>query len=677
MPQARQLAAIMFTDIVGYTAMMQANEQKAVAVIKHYNSTLEKLVGQFNGQVVNYYGDGSLCIFPSATDAANCSLELQKELKADPGVPLRIGIHIGEVFFENEKALGDGVNVASRIQSLGQENTILVSAEFYDKIKNNSSFSTISLGQFDLKNVAKPLEVFALSNEGLFVPQRGKIEGKLKKKSGRRRIITATSLIILFCTAVFFIYETFFAGKAEPGSNDQSIAVLPFVDMSPDKDQEYFSDGMSEELLNLLSKIQGLKVISRTSSFSFKGKNLDVRKIGGALGVAHILEGSVRKSGNTIRITAQLIEVMNGTHLWSETYDREMQDVFALQDEISKMIVDVLKITLTGKPANQVARGFTKNTEAYEDYLKGRYHWNTRTDEGIKKAIGYFEDAIKKDANYAAAYSGLADTYLTLYDYELMSFDESTAKAKDAAQRALKINKNLAEAHNSLAHIDLHEWKWESAEEGFREAIALDPAYVLAHHWYALCLTALGKANEAVDQMKKARDLDPLSTRINADLGMACLAAGSYDEAITQEQKTMELNPKAGGPYWIRGMAYQQKKMYSEAIKDYRHVLEIYPGDPNYLAALGHVYASSGNTAAAQKVLDTLFMVNKQVPVSPFFFALVYAGLNDKENALKWLEKACEEKSGSVRYLKMEPRLQNLRDKPRYIALMKKIGLQK
>ena len=678
MPQSRQLAAIMFTDIVGYTAMMQANEQKAVAVIQHYNSALEKLVGQFNGQVLNYYGDGSLCIFHSATDAAHCSLAVQKELKNDPEVPLRIGLHIGEVFFEHEKALGDGVNVASRIQSLGQENMILVSSEFYDKIKNNSSFSTISLGQFNFKNVDKPLEVFALTNEGLFIPQRSKMEGKLKKKSGKRRIIIAASLLILFCVVGFLIYKTFFTGRAESGSNDQSIAVLPFVDMSPAKDQEYFSDGMSEELLNLLSKIQGLKVISRTSSFSFKGKNLDVRKIGENLGVANILEGSIRKSGNTIRITAQLIEVGNGTHLWSETYDRELQDVFAIQDEISKMIVDILKLKLTGKQANLLARGgFTKNPEAYEDYLKGRYHWNLRTDEDIKKAIGYFKDAIGRDSNYAAAYSGLADTYLTLYDYGLMSIDESTSKAKDAAQRALKINENLAEAHNSLAHINLHEWKWKSAEEGFRKAIALDQSYVLAHHWYALCLTAIGKTNEAVTQMEKARELDPLSTRINADLGMAYLSAGRYDEAIEQELKTLELNPKSAGARWIRGMAYQQKKMFEQAIKDYQSALELSPNNPNFLAALGHVYASSGNTSAAHNILDTLFVENKKEPVSPFFFALVYAGLNDKENALKWLEKAYEEKSGSVRYLKMEPRLQNLRNEPRYSELMKKIGLEK
>src|SRR4030095_7313049 len=208
MTQSRQLAAIMFTDIVGYTAMMQADEQKAVAVIKHYNSTLEKLVHQFNGQVLNYYGDGSLCIFSSATDAVTCSLALQKELKDEPGVPLRIGLHIGEVFFEAAKALGDGVNVASRIQSLGQENTILVSGEIYDKIKNNSSFSTISLGQFHFKNLDKPLEVFALTNEGLFIPKRSKMEGKLKRKTGTRRIIIA-SFVILFFAAGFFIYKTY------------------------------------------------------------------------------------------------------------------------------------------------------------------------------------------------------------------------------------------------------------------------------------------------------------------------------------------------------------------------------------------------------------------------------------------------------------------------------------
>src|SRR5688572_8937959 len=222
MTQARQLAAIMFTDIVGYTAIMQTDEQKAVAIIKHYNSSLEKLVHQYDGQVLNYYGDGSLCIFHNATDAANCSMDLQKELKNNPGVPLRIGLHIGEVFFEEEKALGDGVNLASRIQSLGQENNILVSGEFYDKIKNNSAFSVVSLGQFEFKNVTKPLEVLALCNEGLSIPRRSKMDGKLRKKSRLKQLIVATSLI-LFCAAVFFIGKTFLPGESVAASNEQSI----------------------------------------------------------------------------------------------------------------------------------------------------------------------------------------------------------------------------------------------------------------------------------------------------------------------------------------------------------------------------------------------------------------------------------------------------------------------
>jgi len=273
--QSRQLAAIMFTDIVGYTAIMQQNEEKAVAVIKHYNSVLEKWVSHFNGQVLNYYGDGSLCIFSSATDAVNCSLAVQKDLKSEPVVPLRIGLHIGEVFFEDAKALGDGVNVASRVQSLGQENTILVSEEIYDKIKNNPSVVAVSLGHFDFKNVGKSMEVFALTNEGLFVPKRKKMKGKLKKKNVQKRNIIAALSLIIIVAAIFFIYTNPFNNNDKV--SDKSIAVLPFVDMSAGKDQEYFSDGLSEELLDLLSKIPELKVIGRTSSFSFKGKNEDLR----------------------------------------------------------------------------------------------------------------------------------------------------------------------------------------------------------------------------------------------------------------------------------------------------------------------------------------------------------------------------------------------------------------
>ncbi|HET9746527.1 MAG TPA: adenylate/guanylate cyclase domain-containing protein, partial [Chitinophagaceae bacterium] len=370
MPQGRQLAAIMFTDIVGYTAMMQADEQKAVAVIKHYNATLEKFVSQYHGQVVNYYGDGSLCIFPSATDAANCSLAVQEELKNEPVVPLRIGLHIGEVFFEDAKALGDGVNVASRVQSLGQANTILVSAEFYDKISNNSTFTSVSLGDFNFKNVTKPLQVFALTNAGLSVPQRKSIEGKLDPRKKNKKIVIVFFLIALLAAAGFFSYKTFIVPKSVSKPKDKSIAVLPFTDMSPAKDQEYFSDGLSEELIAAFAKIPDLKVAGRTSSFSYKGMNKDLKAIGDELGVSTILEGSLRKSGNQLRITAQLINTDDGFNIWGDTYEVELTEIFGVQDKITKAIISALNVHLLNNKEPEATA--STGPDAYSNYLKAR-----------------------------------------------------------------------------------------------------------------------------------------------------------------------------------------------------------------------------------------------------------------------------------------------------------------
>src|SRR5688500_12960575 len=429
--QSRQLAAIMFTDIVGYTAMMQQNEDKAVAVIKHYNASLEKWVTHFNGQILNYYGDGSLCIFSSATDAVNCSIEIQKELKTEPAVPLRIGLHIGEVFFEDAKALGDGVNVASRVQSIGQENTILVSEEIYDKIKNNTSVIAKSLGYFDFKNVGKPMEVFALTNEGLFVPHRKKMQGKLKRKNvEKRNLIVLFSLILLFIAA-FFIYKKIFEKNDDPGI-DKSIAVLPFVDMSAGNDQEYFSDGLSEELLNLLSKITELKVIGRTSSFSFKGKNEDLRSIGQKLGVAHILEGSVRKDGNKIRVTAQLIRAIDGSHLWSETYDREMEAIFKLQDEIARAVVKEMKVKLLTAQSRSNVAG---NVEAYNLILQGNYFFDKLDKDNVAKAIDFYNQALSIDSTDARAWAKLANA---VSRQSFQNYIDQTTGYEKARHAALK-----------------------------------------------------------------------------------------------------------------------------------------------------------------------------------------------------------------------------------------------
>ena len=686
MSQSRQLAAIMFTDIVGYTTLMGNDEEKAFQWLQKNRELQRPVIEQHNGRWIKELGDGVLASFHSVSDAVHAAVKIQQECNSSNEFQLRIGIHLGEVLFENDDVFGDGVNIASRLQALAPPGGIWISESVHNNVSNKKEFETDFVKTETLKNVKEALRIYQLKAEGVvsLKPEAIAAERTLppvRRLTYKKAWLVAT-VAVIFIGAGYFIYSSL--NKNKEGDNTgaigeiakSSIAVLPFVNMSNDSEQEYFSDGMSEELLNLLAKVPDLKVISRTSSFSFKGKNQDVRTIGGALGVANILEGSVRKSGNMIRITAQLIETKNGTHVWSETFDREIKDVFAIQDEISRMIVSNLKIKLLDEQASRLAKRNTENPDAFEDYLKGRYYWNKRTDDGLRKAIVHFESAIKKDPKYAAAYSGLSDVYVTLFDYDILSFEESTRKAKQAAQKALEIDKDLAEANNSLAHINLHDWRWKEAEDGFKRALALDPGYVLAYHWYALCLTALGRSNEAVEQMKIARELDPLSVRISADLGMALLSAGRYDEAIRQEEKTMELDSNARTPYWIRGMAYQQKNMFDEAIKDYSQALKRSPGNSNFIAALGHAYASIGNIAEAQKCLDTLMVQHKEYPIS-FFIALVYAGLNDKQNAINWLEKACDERSGSVRYLKMEPRLGNLRNEPRYAMLMKKVGLEK
>jgi TolB-like protein/class 3 adenylate cyclase len=461
--QSRQLAAIMFTDIVGYTAMMQADEKMAVAVIKHYNTALEKLVTQFNGQVLNYYGDGSLCIFSSATDSVNCSLEVQTELRTDPVVPLRSGLHIGEVFFENEKALGDGVNVASRVQSLGQENTILISEEVHNKIKNNTSISAASLGHFEFKNVGKSMEVFALTNEGLSIPKRKKMEGKLKKKNLQKRNIIAALSFILLIVAAFFIYKN---DKAA----DKSIAVLPFVDMSAGKDQEYFSDGLSEELLNLLAKIPELKVIGRTSSFSFKGKNEDLRSIAQKLGVAHLLEGSVRKDGNKIRVTVQLIKADDGSHLWSETYDRDLEGLFKLQDEIAGAVVKQLKLKLLAIPSTTAS----SNIEVYNLMLQGNYFYDKLDKENVSKAIDFYNQALAIDSNDARAWGKLANAISRQAWQNYIDQNPGYEKARQAALKAISLDNTLAVGYLELADIKLyHDFDWKGAEETYQKALGL------------------------------------------------------------------------------------------------------------------------------------------------------------------------------------------------------------
>jgi TolB-like protein/Flp pilus assembly protein TadD len=453
-----------------------------------------------------------------------------------------------------------------------------------------------------------------------------------------------------------------------------SIAVLPFANLSNDPEQEYFSDGIAEELMSALARFNTLKVAARASAFSFKGKDPDLHQIGSALNVATVLEGSVHKAGDRVRIRVQLSDVATGYQLWSETYDRKMTDIFAVQDEITSRIIDALQIRLRGESSRPAAASQLADPEVYEIVLRGRYHWNQRTPEGFTKAAELFQEATRRAPQYAPAWSGLADVYLSQFDYGLLSWQESTMRARAAATKALELDDTSAAAHTSVAHILLHEWQWHEAEQHFRRAFELDPAYTLALHWYALCLTALGRVDEAVDAMRRAQRLDPLSVRINGDLGAALLAAGRYDEAIAQEGRTLEIAPDAAGPRWIRGMAFEQLGRYDEAEKDMKFVFDAWQGDAPIKGSLGHLYAVSGRQAEARKLLSELTTQPGAKDIA-FYAALICAGLKDTDKSLTWLERAVEERSGSVRYLKIDPRLARLRGEPRYRDLMQRVGL--
>ena len=677
MSQSRQLAAIMFTDIVGYTTMMQQNENKAVAAIKHYNATLEKWVAHYNGRLLNFYGDGSLCSFSSATDAVNCSIEIQKELRTDPVVPLRIGLHIGEVFFEQEKALGDGVNVASRIQSLGQENTILISAEIHDKIKNNPSITTVSLGHFDFKNVSKPLEIFALTNDGLFVPQRKSIQGKLQKKKSRKKNLAIGVVLLILPAAAFIIYQNLVPGK-ETALKEKSIAVLPFTDMSRNKDQEYFSDGLTEDIITQLAKINSLKVISRTSVMQYKKKSKSIREIGNELGADVVLEGSVQQSGDQVRITAQLINASTDEHLWAESYDRLMKDIFTIQTDIANQIAKALKAKLTVQEKQQIEKKYTENAEAYQLYLRGRYYWNNRSEESIKKGIEFFKKAIEIDSSYALAYAGLGDSYLMLGVHSIARPADCFPAARRFAEKALQLDPSLAEAYATLLDINIHYyWDLDAAENYFRKAVEANPYYASAYHWHSEVLILRKQYEAALQESKTALEIDPYSLIINSQYGKHLSYSGKLSMAVEQLLKTIEYDSTFVLTFWQLGIVYTEMKQFDKALFYLHKAVELAPGNLRILATSGYVEAIAGKKEEAKRIEKELLLMAQKNYVSQQDLALISLGLGYEEKALQYLAKAFLEREPWMPFIGLSPLFSSLRGNPEFQALVHKLEISK
>jgi len=495
----------------------------------------------------------------------------------------------------------------------------------------------------------------------------------------KRAWIYIAVIAAILSMGLFFLGRFSAGSKSSASSNDvsnKSIAVLPFENLSSDKENAYFAEGIQDEILTRLAKIEALKVISRTSTQHFKSMPDNLPQIAKQLGVANILEGSVQKSNDQVRVTVQLINATTDTHLWAEIYDRKLTDIFAVESDIAKTIADTLQAKLTGSEKISIAKTPTVNPEAYELYLKGRFFWNKRTAADLRKAIEYFNQATSKDPDYALAYAGLADSYVILSVFGAASPQDSIPQARAAAKKALELDDTLAEAHASSGRIaGPYDFEFDRSIAEFERAIQLNPNYAMAHHWLSWGpLTALARFDRAIAEGKRAVELDPLSLINNADLGgNVYFNSRRYDEAITQLRKTIEIDPRFYIAHYYLGQAFQLKGQLTEAIAEYQKAVEL-NDDPEALAYLGQAYARAGQRDEAQKILARLTDEAKSRYVSGYSMALMFMGLGDKEQAIDALERAYREGAGNDLFtIKVDPMLDDLRGHPRFEALAEKI----
>ena len=635
----------MFTDVVGYTLLGQKNESLSLSLLEDQRKLVRQILDRHNGREVKTIGDAFLIEFPSALDAVRCAYNIQRKARErnvsmpeERRVHLRIGIHLGDVVESDGDISGDAVNVASRIGPFAENGGISLSRQVYDQVQNKFELPLTSLGAKTLKNVGAPVELYKVA-----LPWQ------------EERISPSTQL------------------------DKKRIAVLPFANISPSPSDEYFSDGMTEELIATLSRIRNLGVIARTSVIRYKGLTKPVVEIGRELNVGTVLEGSVRVAGKKLRITAQLIDAGTEEHLWSETYDRNLEDAFSIQSEIAKRIARALKVRVLQSETLRLEKKATGIPEAYSLYLKGRHSLNTRTEKGLKDAIQKFESSIKRDPKFALAYTGLADAYsiLASYSLEYVPPKEGFPKAKTAAERALSLDDHLAEAHASLGLVKFYyEWDWNGAEAEFKKALELNPGYAQAHQYYADFVKSFGRFDEALEEMRKALVLDPLSYSINTGIGHVLYLSRQYDLAIDQYRKVVESDPSfVPARLWF-GRPYLQKGMFKEAIEQVEEAVKLSHETTVSLATLAQAFAAAGRIADAKKLLDKLLTRGTEQYVPSYWIALVYTSMGNKDEAMKYLERAFLERSSWLVWANVEPRFDALRSDERFASLLARIGFK-
>ena len=687
-----EIGHVLMLDVVEYSTLLITEQSRIMSELKRIvRSTARLQQAEANGKLVCVpTGDGMLLVFFNEPEAPIvCAMEISAAIKNHPEIRLRMGIHSGpvnQVLDVNERAnvAGAGIDMAQRVMDCGDAGHILLSKRVADDLAPFPRWNPHlhDLGECEVKHGRK-VSLVNFYTDTVGNPELPKKCALAKAKPllpRRRALIGATVLLILALvigSLIFLRRTTLRPGtmtSSAPQPNTKSIAVLPFENLSHDPDNAYFADGIQEEILSRLSKIADLKVISRTSTQRYKSKPDNLLEIAKQLGVAHILEGTVQKAADQVRVNVQLINAQNDSHLWADKFDRKLADVFAVETEIASKIADTLQAKLTGSEQQAISSRPTESSEAHQLYLRGRYFVGKRGAENLTKAIDYFNQSVAKDPNYALAYAGLSDCYDLLPQWSQMSRAEYVSKAKSAAIKALQLDDSLAEAHTSLAAALFSELNFRESKREFERAIELNPNYAFAHYSFGYTvLPALGEFDLAITELRRAVDLDPFSVIINANLGYGYVVARRYPEAIAQLQKTLELDPNFWTTHRNLGEALELSGQLDQGITEYEKSYK-FSNDDHALAYLAHAYALKGEREKALQLFTQMRELEQRGIVWSFGFALVYLGLGDKSEAVNRLERSYQNKEAAkISLIKVEPLLDPLRGDPRFEKLANEI----
>jgi adenylate cyclase len=627
----RRLAAIWFADIVGYTRLAAEDEEAALAAVHRFQKAIRQVVGAHRGRLVKFMGDAALVEFPSAGGAVSAALGLAKafppRLDAGGGPPIvvRIGIHLGEVASTADgDLLGEDVNLASRIHTVAEPGQVLVSEDVAHQLRHLREVAFEPLGERALKGVPELTRVFVARTAGNGDPPQP----------------TAAPL--------------------------RSIAVLPFINLSSDPANEFFSDGVMEEILTSLAQIDDLKVISRTSAMRYKGTQRSLRQIGEELGVATILEGSVRRAGDRVRIATQLIDARNDEQLWASRYDRELEDIFAIQSDVAERIVGALRVRLTPSQRERLAGVPTRNLRAYQHYLLGVHFWNRREREAFVRAVTEFKSAIDLDPDYAQAWSGLAAVYAFWPEWEPAEAAEKVVRATEAAERALELDPHMGEAYAVLAEIRLREWKWEEADGCFRRALELRSNSATSHQWYAHYLASMERFDEAFREINRALELDPLSLPVQTEEGNIMLYARRFDDAVINYRDAVDLDPSFLIALFRLADVYRFLERPDDAARLWQRLGVL---DGNEVLRAGEAVTHGGPH------LEAAMAMAKRKGAPPVFLASMCAVAGRKDEAFEFLECAMAIRDWTLVSLRVNPLFDSLRAEPRYDEILSRCGL--